>query len=97
MDIYFKVGDIRFNAQIDRENSIVRPYSREELDQIIAEEYSPFDNGLYRYSDESQDETHDYYVTKEELINQLRKTRYYVAIFYTYVVKLNTNNILTFN
>ena len=96
-DIYFKVGDIRFNAQIDRENSIVRPYSREELDQIIAEEYSPFDNGLYRYSDESQDETHDYYVTKEELINQLRKTRYYVAIFYTYVVKLNTNNILTFN
>ena len=96
-DIYFKVGDIRFNAQIDRENSIVRPYSREELDQIIAEEYSPIDNGLYRYSDESQDETHDYYVTKEELINQLRKTSYYVAIFYTYVVKLNTNNILTFN
>ena len=96
-DIYFKSGDIGFNAQIDRENSIVRPYSIEELDQIIANEYSPFDNGLYRYSDESQDETQDYYLTKEELINRLRKTRYYVVICYTYVVKLNTNNILTIN
>ena len=96
-DIYFKTEDIGFNAQIDRENSIVRSYSIEELDQIIANEYSPFDNGLYRYSDESQDETQDYYLTKEELINRLRKTRYYVVICYTYVVKLNTNNILTIN
>lgn len=94
--IYGKREAIRFNAIVDKELTTIRALSNEELEKIIENEYKPFDNGLYRYSEIENDKKRDFYVTKTQLINYLRKSIFFVCIIFKSSIRINKHLIKPF-
>lgn len=79
-NLYFKDSAIKINAKYDDEHSDIRFLKDEEIDNIIDNEYQLI-NGLYRFSEFSNDTTRSFLVTRDEL-KQLLKSR----IMYAFVV-----------
>ena len=79
-NLYFKDSAIKMNAEYDDEHSDIRFLKDEEIDNIIDNEYQLI-NGLYRFSEFSNDTTRSFLVTRYEL-KQLLKSR----IMYAFVV-----------
>lgn len=94
--IYGKKGGIRFNAVIDENLTIIRPLSNDELEEIVENEYKPFDNGLYRYSEIENDKKRDFYVTKSQLIEYLSKSIFYVCIVFKSSILVDRKLVKTF-
>lgn len=94
--IYGKKGGIRFNAVIDKNLTIIRPLSNDELEEIVENEYKPFDNGLYRYSEIENDKKRDFYVTKSQLIEYLSKSIFYVCIVFKSSILVDRKLVKTF-
>ena len=95
--LYWKDGAIRFNAKVNKDLTLIRPLRDNELDEIIENEYEPFDNGLYRYSEFKNDKKRDFYVTKDQLIGYLKESIFYVAIVFKSSIKIDESKIKTFS
>lgn len=98
LDLYWKAGAIKFNAKLKQDDStlLIRELTKEELEEKIDKEYKPSENGLYRYSDNNDDKKHDFYVTREELLQKLVKRVRYVCIPFKSKIVLKKQSILRF-
>ena len=94
--IYGKKGGIRFNAVIDKNLTIIRSLSNDELEKVVENEYKPFDNGLYRYSEIENDKKRDFYVTKSQLIEYLSKSIICVCIVFKSSILVDRKLVKTF-
>lgn len=94
--IYGKKKAIRFNAIVDKKLTTIRTLSNDELENIIENEYKPFDNGLYRYSEIENDKKRDFYVTKTQLIDYLSKSIFFVCIVFKSSICINKHLIKSF-
>ena len=94
--VYGKKEAIRFNAIVDKKLTTIRALSNEELEKIIENEYKPFDNGLYRYSEIENDKKRDFYVTKTQLIDYLRKSIFFVCIVFKSSIRIKKRFIKPF-
>ena len=81
-NLFWKKNAIKFNAYIDEKLSGIRKFTDDELEKLISDKYKPFDNGLYRFSAYENDVAHDFYVTKEQLMEYLRKSNFFVQIVF---------------
>lgn len=94
LQLFWKEGAIKFNAKIDETQPLIRPLTSSEMEEVIQQEYTTFENGLYRYSATLDDRRHSFYVTKEELIENLKNTYFYVCIVFQYAVSCDSNGVL---
>lgn len=95
--LFLKENAIRFNTIVDEDLTFIRQLNNEELEKIIIDEYKPFDNGLYRYSKFDNDSKHDFYVTKEELMEYLKETIFYVSIVFKSAINIDDSKIINLN
>ena len=94
LQLFWKEGAIKFNAKIDETQPLIRPLTSSEIEEVIQQEYTTFENGLYRYSATLDDGRHSFYVTKEELVEKLKNTNFYVCIVFQYTVSCDSNGVL---
>lgn len=94
LQLFWKEGAIKFNAKIDETQPLIRPLTSSEIEEVIQQEYTTFENGLYRYSATLDDGRHSFYVTKEELVEKLKNTYFYVCIVFQYDVSCDSNGVL---
>lgn len=95
--LFLKDNAIRFNTIVDEDLTFIRQLKNDELEKIIIDEYKPFDNGLYRYSKFDNDSKHDFYVTKEELMEYLKETIFYVSIVFKSAIDIDDSKIINLN
>ena len=88
-----KDNAIQFNATVDETLTLIRAFSKDELEKVIEDEYKPYDNGLYRYSEIKNGIKHDFYVTKDELMKYLSKSLFYVCIVFKCSVFIDKSKI----
>lgn len=96
IDICWKNDALKFNVQLDEQNLFIRELNNNELESYINQNYQPFDNGLYRYNVYSNDKKNSFYVTKEELVNFIKKNILYVKIPFMYRCEIEKDKVLRF-
>lgn len=92
-NLFWKDDAIQFNAIVDETFTLIRTFNKDELEKVIEDEYKPYDNGLYRYSEIKNDIKHDFYVTKDELMKYLSKSLFYVCIVFKCSVSIDKSKI----
>ncbi len=94
-NLYFKDKCIRINAGYDEEHSNIRYLSDQEIDNIIDNEYQLI-NGLYRFSEYTNDITRSFLVTRDELKELLKKRIMYAFIVFKKKTIVDKNKCLWF-
>ncbi len=95
--LFWKDGGIRFNAKIDADHTKVRRLTAMEIDEIIKEEYPPFENGLYRYSQIKGDDKHSFSVTKERLSELIKETTFRARIAFRFMADVDSKSVILLN
>jgi len=94
-NLYMKDDCIRINAEYDEEHSNIRFLNDEEIDNIIDNEYQLI-NGLYRFSEYSNDITRSFLVTRDELKQLLKKRVMYAFIVFKKKIIIDKSKCLWF-
>ncbi len=92
--LFWKENAIHFNAKIDETDLMIRSLTPTEIEELIQREYTEFENGLYRYSNVTDDKKHSYYVTREELIQLLGETNRIITINCRCAVSIEPESVL---
>lgn len=94
-NLYYKDDAIKINAEYDDDKSNIRYLNDEEIDIIIDTEYQLV-NGLYRFSEFSNDITRSFLLTREELKKILKSRIMYVFIVFKEEIIIDENKCLWF-
>ena len=94
--LFFKEDAIKFNAKVMDEISVARRLNDDELERIIEKNYNEFPNGLYRYSEQNNDDNHSFYVTREELKAYLKNQIIFVNVVFKINIKVDGSKCLLF-
>lgn len=94
-NLFFKDGAIKVNVEYDEEQTNVRTLSDEEIDYIIDNEYQLI-NGLYRFSEYSNDTTRSILVTRDELKGILNDKLMYAFIVFKAKIVIDKEKCLWF-
>ena len=92
-NFFFKKEAIRVNVEIDEELSEVNYLTNDELDYLIDNEYQDI-NGLYRYSEFTNDTKRSFLVTREDLRTLLYNQTRYVIIYLKYEIAVDSDKCL---
>lgn len=84
-NLFWKDKSIRYNAKLILDSIIIREYTEGEINQIINNEYTLYENGLYRFSQYGVD-SQSFYVTRDELKEFIKKS--FVFISFSYIIKI---------
>ena len=95
LNFFFKSDAIRLNAEYD-EDTTIRPLKDEEIDYIIDQDYQMV-NGLYRYSEFTNDTTRSFLVTREELKEILKSKIQYAFIVFKVKIIIDNKKCLWFD
>lgn len=86
-------GCVSFKIELDREKTVVRPLTDDEIEHIIDKEYS-MNNGLYKFSEMKNDEVRSVLVTKEELKKYVYNSVMFAQLVFKQKVILVDNQYL---
>lgn len=94
-NLFYKDGAIKINAEYSDKHSDIRFLKDEEIDSIIDSEYQLI-NGLYRFSEFSNDATRSFLVTRDELKKLLKSRIMYAFIVFKYKAIVDKEKCLWF-
>lgn len=92
-NFFGKEGCLSFKIELDREKTVVRPLTDDEIEHIIDKEYS-MNNGLYKFSEMKNDEVRSVLVTKEELKKYVYNSIMFAQLVFKQKVILVDNQYL---
>ena len=95
LNFFYKKEAIKINAEYDDHNSCIRILTEKEIDDIIDKKYQLV-NGLYRYSENSEDIATSFLVSNEELKKILKERLLYVSIAIKKKIVINNKECLWF-
>ncbi|MCL1953387.1 MAG: hypothetical protein FWF58_01425 [Firmicutes bacterium] len=85
--VFWKDGAVKFNFEIDKESTIVRQLTADELTDMIDKDYNRFD-GRYLYE--------NVFVTREELYEELNNKYYGMVLVFKYTCIVDKNMIFAY-
>ncbi|MFA7100558.1 MAG: hypothetical protein WC196_02195 [Bacilli bacterium] len=91
-NLYWKGDALSINIKLDEKNTDYRGLTKEEINQIIDNEYTMI-NGLYKYTEYKGDDIHSFLVNRGKLVDLLTQTLDFVIISYNYKFSIDEKNI----
>lgn len=95
-DLYWKDGAIKFNCELDQNETIIRKLNDDEVEKIISNRYQESTTGLYYYSLHENDVENGIWITRNELRTKIKDRNVLLIAVFKYNIMIDNKKCLVF-